>query len=106
MRVLEVRSRNLLDNQGVRGIVANFRDVTERKRAEATLIEERNLLRTLIDSLPDAVYVKDTQSRFVLDNIRSRRNLVVVTTPPEPIAKNNCDFHSSDLAQHLSEYDE
>jgi len=44
------------------------RDVTEAKRAEETLAQERNLLRTLIDNLPDAVYVKDRESRFLLCN--------------------------------------
>ena len=39
-----------------------------RKQAEEALAEERNVLRTLIDTIPDAIYVKDTQSRFVLGN--------------------------------------
>src|SRR5258708_9388869 len=42
-RILEIVSRNLLDNPGVRGIVANFRDVTERKQVETALADERNL---------------------------------------------------------------
>ena len=40
-------------------------DITDRKRAEESLARERKLLRTLIDNLPDCVYVKDTQSRFL-----------------------------------------
>jgi len=43
-------------------------NITRRKQTEAALAAERNLLRTLIDSIPDYVYVKDTQSRFVLAN--------------------------------------
>ena len=45
-----------------------FRDITERKKAEERLQEERNLLRTLIDHIPDNVYVKDKDSRFVVCN--------------------------------------
>ncbi len=33
-----------------------------------SLVEERNLLRTLIDNLPDYVYVKDTQGRHLMAN--------------------------------------
>ena len=44
------------------------RDVTEAKRAEEALAQEWNLLRTLIDNLPDSIYVKDRDSRFLLCN--------------------------------------
>ena len=43
-------------------------DITERKRVQQVLAEERNLLRTLIDNLPEYIYIKDTESRFVLNN--------------------------------------
>jgi len=44
------------------------RDITERKRAQDGLRQERNLLRTLIDALPDHIWIKDAQSRFVVAN--------------------------------------
>ncbi len=44
------------------------RDVTAEQEAEEKLTEERNLLRTIIDNLPSRLYVKDTQSRYVLNN--------------------------------------
>src|SRR5262249_13912689 len=59
---------NLCDNPSVSGIVANFHDNTERKRADQALLEERNLLRTLIDIMPDSIYVKDTESRYLIGN--------------------------------------
>ncbi len=47
------------------GRVWSYRDVTERKRAEAEIAYERDLLQTLLDSLPDTLYFKDADSRFV-----------------------------------------
>jgi PAS domain S-box-containing protein len=52
-------------------------DITERKRVDEELSQERNLLRTLIDSLPESVcvYIKDTQSRYVINNLAHLRSL-------------------------------
>ncbi len=44
------------------------RDITAAKEAEDKLNEERILLRTIIDHLPSRLYVKDTASRYVLNN--------------------------------------
>ena len=57
-------------------IIGNFgisRDITEIKEIEAAREAERNLLRSLIDNLPDYIYVKDTTGRYLLDNIAHRR---------------------------------
>ncbi|MGE5805210.1 MAG: PAS domain S-box protein [Ignavibacteria bacterium] len=43
-------------------------DITERKRAEEAVEDERKLLRTVIDLIPDFVYVKDPNSCFLLAN--------------------------------------
>ena len=53
------------ENEGMWAIV---RDITERKQAEDALVQERLLLRTVIDNLPDAVYAKDRQGRKILVN--------------------------------------
>ncbi|MEZ6067320.1 MAG: PAS domain-containing protein [Planctomycetaceae bacterium] len=47
---------------------AIFWDVTERVETREALARERDLLQTLMDSLPDLVYVKDRESRFVMGN--------------------------------------
>lgn len=42
--------------------------IRERTRAEAKLQDERNLLQTLIDHLPDFIFAKDLGGRFILGN--------------------------------------
>ena len=55
-------------DQAVTNLVCIIRDITERKQAAAAISEERNLLRTVIDAVPDFIYVKDIHHRLLLDN--------------------------------------
>jgi len=44
------------------------RDISERKKTEKTIADEQILLRTLIDNIPDLIYVKDTSGRKIISN--------------------------------------
>jgi diguanylate cyclase (GGDEF)-like protein/PAS domain S-box-containing protein len=43
-------------------------DISERKRAEEEILRERALLRTIIDTVPDRLYVKGADGRYWLAN--------------------------------------
>ena len=63
------RSRcNRLDDPSVRGVVINYRDVTEQVHGQEELDRQHALLRTLIDSVPDVICFKDRDLRFVGGN--------------------------------------
>ena len=53
---------------GKREIISVVHDITERKRAEEKLEEERAFLRQVIDAVPSFISVKDTEGRFELAN--------------------------------------
>ena len=80
------------------GRVWYYRDITDRKAFEKSLAEERNLLRTLIDNVPDYIYVKDCASRFVIANTALAQG-VGVSTPEELIGKTDCDIFPPELAE-------
>lgn len=89
-------------------IIGNFgisRDITEIKRIEERLDTERNLLRSLIDNLPDYIYVKDTEGRYLLDNIAHRRWLGA-DAEGEVIGKRVSDFFPADAVGKFSNDDE
>lgn len=58
---------NIKDNVFAGGI-AILRDITERKKAEYEIRKNRALLKSIIDSTPDAVYVKDLNGCYLLAN--------------------------------------
>ena len=72
-------------------------DITERKQAEEILTNERNLLRTLIDNLPDIVYAKDVESRFILKNIVDARRMGAASVE-ETIGKTDFDYYPPEIA--------
>jgi PAS domain S-box-containing protein len=59
---------NADDNEGMVSIIGTHVDITEQKRAQEEIQRERILLRTLIDNLPDTIYVKDAEGRKIIAN--------------------------------------
>jgi two-component system, sensor histidine kinase and response regulator len=94
---LEIKTRRIYSDGTATGIQGIARDITERKRAEEALARERNLLRTLVDTLPDYVYAKDTESRFLLAN-RPVARAMGAGTPEELLGKTDRDYYAGDLA--------
>ncbi len=98
------------------GLLGINRDITEHKQetealresrdemewlvAERTaeLTRERLLLRTLIDNLPDAVYVKDNQGRKVLANRADVKNCRS-QTEAEVLGKSDFDMFPGEVAE-------
>src|SRR5512143_89123 len=70
----------------------------ERQHAVDALANERNLLRTLIDNLPDYIYAKDITSRFVLNNA-AHLKLMGAASPETAFGKTDYDVFPEELAE-------
>jgi two-component system sensor kinase FixL len=82
-----------------------LRDVSARHQAEEALAGERNLLSTLIETIPYHVYVKDLEGRYLLDNASHRRYLGVAGMN-EVKGKRSSDFFDAELASLYQEIDQ
>lgn len=74
-RCVETVCGNLLDDPAVRGVVVNYRDITERRETEEKLRESHTLLRAVAEGTTDAIFVKDRRSRYLMINPAGARLL-------------------------------
>jgi PAS domain S-box-containing protein len=81
----------------ISGALQGARLLEDQRRAEETLMEERNLLRTLIDNLPEYIFAKDAEGRFAVGNMALARHMGVAT-PDDLIGKTDFDFYPQKLA--------
>jgi sigma-B regulation protein RsbU (phosphoserine phosphatase) len=96
----------LLDIDGrISGTFGLSRDITQLKNLENTLRGERNLLRSVINNIPDPIFVKDSQGRYILDNVAHRRS-VGKRNEEDVIGKTVFDFFSETSALNFRRVDE
>jgi PAS domain S-box-containing protein len=79
------------------GLVGIGRNVTNQRKTEIKLKDERNLLRTLIDNLPDGIYAKDTEGRKVLANPANYKRLGR-ESEAEVLGKTDFDLFPKEIA--------
>jgi PAS domain S-box-containing protein len=91
-------SASLTYIEGVPHLLNVTRDITMVRKAEETLESERNLLRTLIDNMPDRIYAKDTESRFIICNEALMKRMGKADFS-EIIGKSDLELLSGELAR-------
>ncbi len=88
----------LKDQSGrILGTFGISRDVSEQKKAEEELARERDLLKTIIDNVPDLIYVKDRAGRFVTANAALIR-LLKLESAADMVGKTDYDFSPPEMA--------
>jgi PAS domain S-box-containing protein len=73
-------------------------ELGQREPADAALSRERDMMETFMRSVPDAVYFKDEQSRF-LKCSNAMAHYFGVTDPSEMIGKTDFDFFTAEHAR-------
>ena len=82
--------------------IVSCRDISERKRAEEALRKEQTLFTDLITTIPDHIYFKDRQSRFIRINDAMARAFGL-RRPEEIIGRTDFDVFSGEHARQAYE---
>jgi len=75
-----------------------LKSLAERKRAQEELAWEQHLLNTLMDTIPDHIYFKDTDSCFIRIN-RAMARWLGLSDPAQALGKTDFDFFSEEHAR-------
>ncbi len=78
-------------------------DIMERKQAELALAGERLLLKTLIQALPDPIWLKDTEGRYLLCNAAFER--FFGASEAQIVGKADADFVNPERAAFYRQSD-
>ena len=103
-RHIEAVGQNLINDPAVAGIVANFRDITDRKQAEEALQKSEEYFRVLTENALDPIMILETDGtiRYESPSIQS----VLGYRPKELVGKNYIDFvHPQDVPDLIKYFD-
>jgi two-component system, sensor histidine kinase and response regulator len=75
-----------------------LRDITDRKEAQQALEQEKYLLYMLMNHLPDSIYFKDSESRFLRIS-QALADRFGLKSPGESVNKTDFDFFSEEHAR-------
>lgn len=81
----------------VSGYIENRQLLEETEQTASQLAREQALLRTMIDNLPDLIYVKDERSRFLINN-HAQLAALGAHTQEEVLGRTDFDYFPEEIA--------
>ncbi|MCD4789279.1 MAG: PocR ligand-binding domain-containing protein, partial [Bacteroidales bacterium] len=105
--ITETRKIPVIKNRKVTQIVTIITDITERKLAEEKLSESEkqykhlfSMVRLMCDNLPDLIWTKDLENKFIFANIACCEKLLNAKDIDEPIGKTDIFFAEREKKSH------
>ncbi len=91
-------SASIIEFDGEAHILNETKDITHIKKVDKDLEQEKFLVKSLLDYLPDHIYFKDKESRFIR-NSKSHADSFGFTDPEQLVGKTDFDFFTEEAAR-------
>ncbi len=102
-RTILTKKTPAIRSDGERILVGVIRDITERKKLEREIHDNREFLQTVLNGSPSVIYVKDIDGRYIFVN---REYEKVLGIPAETmLGKNQKDFFSEEISREFDDED-
>ncbi len=75
-KILHINNFPIYEKNKIIGVYGIAKDITAEKNAENKIIEERKMLRAIIDNIPDYIFVKDRDHKSILSNRKFFENIL------------------------------
>ncbi|TRO65090.1 PAS domain S-box protein [Christiangramia sabulilitoris] len=67
-RILEINNLPIYHHDKIIGVYGIAKDITKQRLAEKKVLDERKMLRAIIDNIPDYIFVKNREHKSILSN--------------------------------------
>jgi PAS domain S-box-containing protein len=78
--------------------ITSINDISKRKQAEEAILNEKQLLRTLIDNLPVTIYVKDHEARKMVAN-KADLEVIGAASEAEVLGKTDLETFNDEIGE-------
>lgn len=79
-RVMQCSSFPIINNDSIKGIAGIIIDISDRREREHEIINQKNILQTIIDTIPDPIFQKDIRGVYLAANESSKEQLSPMCT--------------------------
>ena len=101
---IRLTATNLINDQNIEGILINFHDITEQKKADNELKLRESYLSAIIENQPGLIWLKDLKGRFLTANTKFS-NIFGFSNPEMLLGKTDFDICEQKLAEKYAEED-
>lgn len=105
-RILEIKNFPIIFEQEIIGVYGIAKNITEKLEIERKRSADKQMMRAIIDNIPDYIFVKDRNNRSILTNKKFANNILGLDTLKENSEITPLDYFEEDMARLVIEDNE